>query len=216
MKKTSFTLIELLIVISILGVLISLIQPSMTKTLAVAESHQCKSNQGLIHRSTVLFTEDSGDKLPGPFWGGQIARFGRNNNTYNYRLNVFLMPYLEEKRDADNYRYQETFFCPNVKQSDLTANESLRINYFIAEWNKDLKDRPFGNPPYRDVPQRESMAMSEIPTPHLIQFMEDADYQNMYWAPLSVVNEFPNHESSYRNRIFFDGHIEKADWFPSP
>ena len=62
--RSLFTLVELLIVISVLLVLISLLQPSLRRALSLGRELTCKSNLNTIYGGYALYTEDSAGALP--------------------------------------------------------------------------------------------------------------------------------------------------------
>ena len=66
MKRCTFlfTLVELLIVISVLLVLISLLQPSLRHALSRGREITCKSNLKTIYGGYAFYTEDSAGELP--------------------------------------------------------------------------------------------------------------------------------------------------------
>jgi len=57
--KTSFTLIELVLVIAILGILISLLQPSVSRVLKQAEKVNCLNNLRQVAKLTEFYRDDS-------------------------------------------------------------------------------------------------------------------------------------------------------------
>ena len=63
MKKL-FTLIELLIVVAIIGILVSLLLPSLSKAREAAKFAVCKSNKNQHYKLMMVFTSDSDGRLP--------------------------------------------------------------------------------------------------------------------------------------------------------
>lgn len=100
MKK--FTLIELLVVIAIIGILASLLLPSLSKARRKAQVALCLSNQKQIAIGSALFLDSSNGKFPyasfagdtntGRFWLGKKG----NNPSWNSAnvtdkpLNIYL------------------------------------------------------------------------------------------------------------------------------
>lgn len=75
MKKPSFTLLELMIVIAIIGILITILLPSLSKARAHANAAVCMSNQKQVFIVTNFFMNSYDGKIP-PVTNG-------NNSTEN-------------------------------------------------------------------------------------------------------------------------------------
>lgn len=63
-RTKSFTLIELLVVLAILAVLISLLGPSLSKTVKMAERVECGSNKRQVGAALYLYVEDFNGLFP--------------------------------------------------------------------------------------------------------------------------------------------------------
>ena len=216
-KIKKFTLIELIIVVAIMSVLLSLLQPSLEKTISLAKAKECKNNLRQISSAIILYTDDESGNLPGPFWTAQTARVGRNNKTWKYRLNGFLTPYMNVK-DAEGYQYIDAFTCPTVKDIYLKVDVPIidRVSYYAPNWNANFGGRPFGRPPLTKIGAEEIAPahIAEIFNPSQIMIMEDADFQNMPWRNPDEITFYPSHFQAYRNRNYFDGHVDEEDWYP--
>ncbi len=64
MPRRAFTIIELLVVMSIITLLISLLLPAMSKSRLVAMDAKCLSNQRQILNAILAYSNDQGTKLP--------------------------------------------------------------------------------------------------------------------------------------------------------
>ena len=139
MKKL-FTLIELLIVIAIIGILVSLLMPSLTKAREAAKSAVCKSNLSQINKSLELYLNDNNGFYPkkktntGKYgWLGKTANITQTDlSIHNRALNKYLGgPY----KDDDEIKVAN---CPSDQNRYAKKGSSYKINLETFEWNKSL------------------------------------------------------------------------------
>lgn len=92
--SSAFTLLELLVVISIIAVLASLLLPALSKAREMARSSFCTNNLSQIGKAASLYTMDSNDYFPvhsassGILWFVLLDAYMTNYNkspAYNWR-----------------------------------------------------------------------------------------------------------------------------------
>ena len=156
MKK--FTMIELLVVIAIIGILISLLLPSLAKSREMAKRAVCKSNLSQINKATILYANDSKSLLPqnyyrhpGNNWrmtvtepynpeGQKFTKIGLLlKEGYMEGLQAAYCPSNNWQEDANsiaaglNLRYEDNVPRWEAQVADPNAPNFVNVNY---EWRK--------------------------------------------------------------------------------
>lgn len=127
-NRAGFTLVELLVVISIIALLVSILLPSLKKARDQAKDTLCKANMHQLGLSVQYYVQDSSDHLlwiPGvPIGGG---------NPYHkapfkqYRQILQLWPYLKDLK---------VYQCPKAKSPNAKGGQpgarTITADEFVA------------------------------------------------------------------------------------
>ena len=132
-----FTLIELLVVVAIIGILVTLLLPSLAKARESAKRAVCKSNLSQVSKATHMYAGDNNSKIP--------------KNYYEYAGSNWRMT-VTEPYNPDGHKYTkiglllqqdylghlQVAYCPsNNWQADTnTINAGLYLDYQtnIPKW----------------------------------------------------------------------------------
>lgn len=113
-KKHQFTIMELLIVVAIIGILVTLLFPSLRKAREAAKLTVCMSNQSQISKRVIIYSGREDGKIP-PYhrdgWNidnGHNTRYFYYGNSWNSRRNLAHLWDREEDVDSG-----QIFFCPS-------------------------------------------------------------------------------------------------------
>lgn len=131
--RKAFTLVELLVVIGIIGVLISLLLPSLNGAQRAAKSVQCKSNLKQVGQALQMYSESNRGVLFPPGLGARSAPSQR------WPVHVFKMAYPPtpapgtEKLDGDATPWRPAIMeCPAdlqpVYAHSYVLNDHLTID----------------------------------------------------------------------------------------
>jgi prepilin-type N-terminal cleavage/methylation domain-containing protein/prepilin-type processing-associated H-X9-DG protein len=75
-RKNGFTLVELLVVISIIALLVSILLPALSKAREQAKLTICKTNQRQIGAALWIYANGNEDRLvPGDMWSGATLQY---------------------------------------------------------------------------------------------------------------------------------------------
>jgi len=140
MKK--FTLIELLVVIAIIGILATMLLPSLARAREKGRRAVCKSNQRQIYLITSTYADDNDSYLP---------RGGKGNSGTGEDHTPWIGRWMKNIMIDDYGFVLESFYCPNM--TDMMENtdtqSSLRMGFLymgnrvrlINQYGHDLPSR---------------------------------------------------------------------------
>ncbi|MCM8534617.1 MAG: prepilin-type N-terminal cleavage/methylation domain-containing protein [Lentisphaeraceae bacterium] len=120
-----FTLIELLVVVAIIGILTSLLLPSLGKAKYMARIAVCASNMNQIGKGVVNYTTDFDGYLPpsGTIHGTKpYSTYLVKTSNSNLNQSFNLGPIYEK-----GYISEEVIFCP---QSSLTSKDKFTYEFY--------------------------------------------------------------------------------------
>jgi len=103
-KMRFFSLVELLIVISVIAILMSLLSPALRKVMYKAKTVACSTNLKQIGNGVMMYVDDNGDLYPST--GG-----ARSNPTVLGEWEIML-PY----HGGDSLAMRKAFMCPHVEE----------------------------------------------------------------------------------------------------
>ena len=124
MKNKKFTLIELLVVVAIIGILLTMLMPSLSKAREMARRAVCGSNMGQIGKAINMYTMTWNEYMPAiDGWGKRNENGELRSGSDQSEWKTVLMPYLDLKVHEDSKK-AEVFKCPTSKLSEW---EEVRI-----------------------------------------------------------------------------------------
>ena len=115
MRRTAFTLVELLVVITILAMLVALLLPAVQSAREAGRLSACKSNLAQIGLACLNFESKHGGLPPAsmePTWITNPATYGdgpRNGWVW------YVLPYMEQNNIADQFHFDVPWFDPSLQ-----------------------------------------------------------------------------------------------------
>lgn len=203
--EAAFTLIELLTVIAIIGILASIIIPTVGAVRAKARAITCVSNMRQIGASISAYAAANNDKLPGPVYRPQGTTISSDiNGIKEENLAGFLAPYMGESAPppgSSNARQTKVFRCPvwdRVRESNTAITAPFQANVYF-----------FGTPESSTIPYIAPKHLSRLQNPSITAALFETDWEDGTGETIGKHTRFshaPVHQT-YRNYLFFDGSV---------
>ena len=147
---TGFTLIELLVVIGIIGVLISMLLPSLRKAREAAINVQCASNLRQVGMGLFAYLNDSKGAV---FWRGEdLGRDGMDwyayggretGNTYTGPQGNFFNQWVPRPLNRYVGRGLEVFHCPKDDMPSIWAQGWTCFEWVGTSYQFNANGCPF-------------------------------------------------------------------------
>ena len=187
MKKLKFTLVEMMVVIAVIGILVSLLLPTLGKARERSRDAVCVSNQKQLALGLFMYAEDNDKYVPA---------------TSTWRELIF--PYLNAERQDD-----PVYNCPLSKIEHVTWTEQgIGYNKRMGQLVNDRANA------HNDVIVKTVMVSNPSETIFLADTNDNFTQNHSLWKRLVLPSEEPQrvHTVSDRHRNglnvqWVDGHV---------
>lgn len=233
-RNAAFTLVELLVVVAVLGILMSLLLPSLARAKGKAQTTACMNNQRQLGLAWLMYAHENRDRLAYNLGGLQRESVAPNdsrnwvngvmswelesdNTNYSLILDSSLAPFTS--KTARLYKCPSDQALSDIQRSAgwKERTRSYSMNAMVGNAG-DLSTTGFNlnNPHYKQF-----FALTEIPKPSSIFVFIDEHPDSIndgYFLvkPAYALAEWIDLPGSSHNDgavlSFADGHMEPRSW----
>ena len=199
MRKQGFTLIEILVVITIVAILLSLLLPAIGRVRESGRRAACVNNLRQIGMAFNMWIDDLGGRFPNDLEGGVSI----NTHSYGGKSGGPLNKYVD-----NNY---EVFRCMSDKGSDISGWNGSDYNAIGNSYPWNLW---YQVPNVGLVYMLEGKRIDNIVNPSQTILAGDHT-MHIYWGGLDYDSRWHDLTKSMADVIFVDGsvkYIEMTDW----
>lgn len=210
MKK--FTLIELLVVVAIIGILASILMPSLSQARLKAQSAMCLSNLRNMMPAVLMYSEGNNDYLP---WSQRRA--GNVDTHVWWRRQI--LTYMSDIPDATTTNWSDlyidemgegVFVCPNEKTGITATYAKGGYGWNLKYFGWGMTDTWPGGAPKRII-------NADLPAESIIIGDGSDDESLAQWEKLMLLapslKGLPGIGDRHflgMNRLWLDGHASFA------
>jgi prepilin-type N-terminal cleavage/methylation domain-containing protein/prepilin-type processing-associated H-X9-DG protein len=128
--RVGFTLIEMLVVVSIIGVLASLVFPAFARAREAARKVRCLSNIRQVTLAVTMYAADYDDRLPLSAYrpAGGVGQPAADSPIWP----AYVAPYLHN---------EDVFYCPDCPKECRYVSTWAERGQLSMGLNRDLEDR---------------------------------------------------------------------------
>ena len=200
-NRSAFTLVELLVVIAIIGILISLVMPSLRGAQDAARSVGCRSN---LRQLGMLAFMQASDGCP------QCGRVGHMPQVLWSLPRAMKKNYLTAMKSlADEYGGQALQICPAAPQLQVLSDVRMGygLNFTIVPY-VNLRDESWETGGCKRNPawaQHSPYRFSDISAPTRLILFADAEESYVLEPPVRGVRPPAFRHGGQVNAVFTDG-----------
>ena len=233
-----FTLLELMVVIAIIGILITILLPSLQKARATAEAAVCLSNEKQIYTLYQAYRGHNDNKFP-----ARKDKDGRytadpsddapteNPSGENGMVQIMLYAQGKETNDGSNNKL-EAFLCPSTRDPNQTMqnNDERNISYspnLMPYKSAQMDNLKTMNP--LKIQTKNGLSMSDVimlsesdnVLGYVTHYTMIQETNEAWYGPLPYfgvrwhyrLDHMGPNRTKTLNNIFYDGHAKKlSSW----
>lgn len=163
-KRTQFTLIEILVVVAIIAILAALLAPSLQKALERAQALHCVGNLRQLGIALHQYADDCQGRLPHSAGERKDAN-GNKTTLPDWSVSMVTGGYVVGKKKGSEW-CAELYQCPSAPNAEYDPNGTYPFHRNYAANNLTLTS-------FTDEP---AMSVSAIPHPSKVAMLVEASW----------------------------------------
>jgi type II secretory pathway pseudopilin PulG len=205
MQKKSLSLIEVLLVVSVLAILLSLLIPSLRRARSEAKTVSCMSNLRGLGQFTAAFAGDNDNKIPSTHvWYDNNLYTGHRDDHQSWRWYNFLEAYGAEDNDAFTCASRTIHYDNNGSKIDNHMSYWVNTHTFKVQVDSSVGGDSRGYSPWmnnwriRDKGENKAkrefnVKFTSLYNPSTLASIYDCAQGNRGWVPESGAGGFISH-----------------------
>lgn len=208
-KRNSFTLIELLVVLGVIGILVSILLPSLRKARKVAKIAVCHSNlkQHSVALATYMSNGNNRFPIDTSLNDQQMYYYSGKRGTYHITKSVD-----SDRKFLNKYMgYNEPGLDVPVAKCPLDENKIDRLNETVYDFlgsSYQAGTRPEAwCPDLMDWSKKSTLSLAEVINPSKMGVLFAFGAWHKSAAPMWYSNDMTIHGRKGFEFLFVDGHV---------
>ena len=195
-----------MVVIAILGILSSILMPSLSLSRQKVRQSVCVSNLKQIGLCIYLYSTEVDSSLPGPVYSLAKGEYKSGDQTLNNLLAPFGNFPAATNNSYDDQHVNKLFLCPSFISAVDNSTAEETIQYATFGRDPDTNKRYFGYPSTNDAP----MKITAVDKPEKSVALKEID--KYYWpgsysgAVSANIRHGLKGGQAARTALYFDGH----------
>jgi len=228
--RAGFTLVELVVVVAMVGLLATMLAPTMARTKPSSASFQCQNNLRQLAFGWKMYADDnngnlvyntdggnSGKQTGNESWAGGWLDFSASTDNTNTEILVNHSKYLYGAYLGPYIKNPLTYKCPaDHSTAPLVGGPKPRVRSISMNCFIGAETRTWTTPSKYTLCTKATQIKSPAGMSVFLDEREDSINDGLFWTAPDTLYQLVDYPASYHNNAggfsFADGHSEIHRW----